>query len=388
MKRPSRLRRGIQKNKQYLIISQSGRALAGSAKRARIDTHVIDLFADEDTVKDTCSSNAVSGFSGGNNSDTLIKLVNKYTKNNPKLSVFIGSGFEECPDVLMQLEQRFIVIGNHSSVVRQLRNPNIFFKKLQELALPYPVYFAGTDDVVQNHATKDNFLIKAVGGIGGCHIKPYKNDKLLTPANYLQAWLRGKNCSVTFLADGMSSCVLGFNETWVCKEGSDFRFSGAVSNINLADKLRQNVIDAIQRLVVLFKIKGLCSLDFIVEKSGQYSILEVNPRPTATFELYENENGLFSEHLAAFSGTVTAPVLNQDISRALRVLYAKRSIVIPQLAWPKWVTDRPKQGTRIAQGEPVCTVHAEGIDEKDAKAQLMKRFARQSALLGLSFTAV
>jgi predicted ATP-grasp superfamily ATP-dependent carboligase len=85
-------------NNQYLIISQSGRALAASAKRAGIDTHVIDLFADEDTAENTLSNTSVTGFSGGNNAETLIELVAEYANNNPALCVVIGSGFEECPD--------------------------------------------------------------------------------------------------------------------------------------------------------------------------------------------------------------------------------------------------------------------------------------------------
>jgi predicted ATP-grasp superfamily ATP-dependent carboligase len=363
-------------NNQYLIISQSGRALAASANHAGIDTHVIDLFADEDTVEHTLSNTSVTGFSGGNNSETLINLVAECESNNPGLCVIIGSGFEECPELLTQLEQRFSVIGNHSSVISQLKDPSVFFKKLEELSLPHPEYIT---DVTQ--ALSGDFLIKTMGAAGGGHIRHYKKDKSLTSTCFLQSFLRGKNYSATFLADGQSFHVLGFNETWVCRDNSDFTFAGAVSNVSLPDELRQQVAAAIRHLVVEYKLKGLCGMDFIVEESGQYSILEINPRPTATFELYETQESLFPQHIAAFRGEMTPPELDQRMSRALGLLYAGKSITIPRLDWPDWATDRPGVGKQIAKGELVCTVHAEGSDVENVKQQLNTRLTR----LGKSF---
>jgi len=390
--KPSRLRGGMSRNNQFLIISQSGRALAVSAKRAGIDTHVIDLFVDEDTVESTLSNHSVTGFSGRSNSEALINIVTEYAINNPELRIVVGSGLEECPDLLAQLEQRFSVIGNHSSVVKQVKDPVGFFKRLGELALPYPDFFTDEDKPAES---KGAFLIKTIGGAGGGHVRPYKKGMKLASICYCQVFLRGKNYSVTFLADGNSFRVLGFNETWVCDENRDFTFAGAVSNANLPNELCQQVIDAIRQLVQSFNLKGLCSLDFIVEEAGQYSILEINPRPTATFELYEFRESLFVQHLAAFNGKMPepesdpglSPESSQGLSRALGVLYAGESITIPSLKWPGWVTDRPKQGKPIAKGEPVCTVHAEGFDTTSAKEQLMMRLARQRALLGLSLKA-
>jgi len=367
------------RNNQYLIISQSGRALAASAKRAGIDVHVIDLFADEDTVENTLSNTTVTGLSGGNNPEALIDIAAEYESNNPNLSMLIGSGFEECPELLAQLEQRFSVIGNHSSVVRQLKDPTTFFEKLEELALPYPDYFTSVDDTTQG-----DFLIKTVGGVGGGHVRHYKNDQSLVATSYLQALLGGKNYSATFIADGQSFYVLGFNETWVCKENNNFTFAGAVSNVNLSNALCQQVIAAIRQLVIVFELNGLCGLDFIIEESGQYFILEVNPRPTATFELYETKQSLFAQHIAAFHGEMTKPELDQSQSRALGLLYAGESITIPRLDWPQWVTDRPKAGKQIAKGEPVCTVHAEGLSVKNVKQQLKTRLTTLRESLGLS----
>jgi predicted ATP-grasp superfamily ATP-dependent carboligase len=374
----------MSRNNHFLIISQSGRALAASAKRAGIDTHVIDLFADEDTYEDTLSNHSVTGFSGGNNAEALIGIVAEYTSNNPDLNIVIGSGFEECPELLAELEQRFSVIGNHSSVVRQVKDPSVFFNMLEKFALPFPEFFTDKD---KPEVLKGNFLIKKTGGAGGGHIKLYQEGNALTSAFYLQALLRGKNYSTTFIADGESFYVLGHNETWNRNKNGDFTFAGAVSNIYLSDELCQQITDAIGQLVPSFNLKGLCSLDFIVEETGQYSILEVNPRPTATFELYDTQESLFAEHLAAFNGKMrkpeSDPALSKGQSRALEVLYAGKSITIPRTEWPDWVTDRPKPGKLIASGEPICTMRAAANSAGKNKALLKQRETMLKKLLGL-----
>jgi uncharacterized protein len=384
MKKPSRLRGSMSRNNQYLIISQSGRALATSAKHAGIDTHVIDLFADDDTKEGTLSNRSVTGFSGGNNAEALIGIVDEYTSNNPHLNIVIGSGFEECPELLVELEQRFSILGNHSSVVRQVKDPSVFFNMLEKFALPFPEFFT---DKEKPEVLKGNFLVKKIGGAGGGHIKLYQEGKALTSACYLQAFLRGKNYSTTFIADGKSFYVLGHNETWNRNENGDFTFAGAVSNVCLSDKICRQITDAIGQLVPAFNLKGLCNLDFIVEETGQYSILEINPRPTATFELYETQEGLFAQHLAAFKGKIAKPELDPDSgegqSRALWVLYAGKSITMPCLKWPDWVTDRPMPGKSIAPGEPICTIRAVANSAGETKILLRQREIMLKELLGL-----
>ncbi len=368
------------KSNQYLIISQSGRALAVSAKLAEIDVHVIDMFLDEDTVEHSLSSYFVAGFSSGtNNPGALIDIVDEYVKHYPSLCVVTGSGFEDNLDLLAVLEQRYTVIANHSGMVKQIKDPEIFFQRLGQLSLPYPEYFSSGQ-----RPSKNLFLKKNIGGAGGGHICKYEKGLDLTSNSYLQAYLKGKSYSATFLADGQSLYMLGFNEIWVCQENNNFTFAGAVSNVDLSDRLCQQVTEATRQLVSLFQLRGLCGLDFIVEETGQYSILELNPRPTTTFELYETHEGLFALHIAAFHERLAEPELDQGVSRALGVLYAEKNITIPRLDWPTWVTDRPGPGKVIAKGEPVCTVHAAGSNAKNAQEQLIKRLALQRGSLGLS----
>ena len=84
---------------------------------------------------------------------------------------------------------------------------------------------------------------------------------------------------------------------------------------------------------------------------------------------------------------MTAPESDQNLSRALGLLYAGKSITIPRLDWPEWVTDRPQAGKQITIGEPVCTVHAEGLAVEDVKQQLKTRLANLRESFGFKVEA-
>lgn len=372
-------------NNPCLIIAQSCRALAHSAKLAGIDTHAIDLFADQDTREDTRSSYMLNNFSI--DQDRLIRLVRDYVAKEPKLRIIIGSGFEDQPNILRQLQQISPNFGNHYDTVKQVKHPPTLAKSLQTLLLPYPEYHANSASVSQGI-----FLIKIAGKYGGSHVQIYKPGMVIPKQAYLQRFVTGRNYSATFIANGISCYLLGFNETWTRSKNIDFTFAGAASNAFLPARLCHQITNAIKRLVTLFKLKGLCGLDFIVQNTGRYAILEINPRPTATFELYQDQsNNLFKQHIAALSGQLIKPeiaVRQTTLSKALAILYASKNMVMPHIQWPEWVTDKPDHGKLIARDMPICTVHATGSNIARAKQKLMNRLDEQRQLLGLSPIAI
>lgn len=374
-------------NKQYLLISESGRALCTSAKNAGIDVHVIDLFADQDTIANSLSSHAVSAFSGKMNATVLIKKVRDYVAYNPSLSIVIGSGFEGSPHLLAQLQQICPILGNHHSVINRINSPACFFKQLDSLSLPYPEYLGSDPSRSDPGRSTETLLIKSAAGTGGRHISVYVPGMPVNPPYYLQVFLSGKNYSATFIADGHSFNLLGFNATWTRAGKIDFSFAGAVSNVWLPDVLRVQIIEAIRKLVQRFKLRGLCGLDFIIDPIGSYAILELNPRPTATFEMYEDqEQSLFAQHILALQQPLSWSPSKQYCSRALGICYAEQELTVPDLGWPDWITDKPRSGTIIAKDAPICTVHASGSTATSALKNLALRLDRQKECLG--FTSI
>ena len=130
-------------------------------------------------------------------------------------------------------------------------------------------------------------------------------------------------------------------------------------------------------------LRGLLGLDFIRRESGEIIVVELNPRPPATFELHEAGRALFGLHIACFEQDCArftpAPVAGP---RGHAVLYLQQDINhFPVLAWPAWARDRPVAGANIPAWAPVCSVEAEARTEAAVRRLLAARLSRIKALI-------
>jgi predicted ATP-grasp superfamily ATP-dependent carboligase len=230
-------------------------------------------------------------------------------------------------------------------------------------------------------------LQKEVGGAGGVHIRQ-AGDAPAGPRVYFQREARGQPMSATFLADGDRARLLGFNRLRVAALGeAAFCYAGAVAGAALAPALRRQVQLRLDRLVRVTGLRGLAGLDFL--RDGELlTALEVNPRPTATFELYDDDfpEGLVHWHKLSFERSVPefdARVVGQHgRCRALGVVYAPHPISIPRnAAFPAWCRDLPGHGSTIAAGAPVVSVFAEAANVELAEREIDARGRAVRALL-------
>jgi predicted ATP-grasp superfamily ATP-dependent carboligase len=109
-----------------------------------------------------------------------------------------------------------------------------------------------------------------------------------------------------------------------------------------------------------------------------FSILEINPRPGATLDIFEIDAGaLFALHIAACKGDLIGQAPRFAGARASAIVYAERDVVAPaQFEWPNWCADRPSAGIAIKAGEPVCTVHADAATAAEARTLVNRRLAQ------------
>jgi predicted ATP-grasp superfamily ATP-dependent carboligase len=123
-------------------------------------------------------------------------------------------------------------------------------------------------------------------------------------------------------------------------------------------------------------IIGLNSIDFLLD-GHEFHLLEVNPRPGATLDIFEPRNGsLFALHVAACEGTLPPTPPGYDDAAASAVVYADDDIAsIPSMEWPGWIADRPCVGASIKAGGPLCTVLAFAPTAAAARALVEQRIA-------------
>jgi predicted ATP-grasp superfamily ATP-dependent carboligase len=139
------------------------------------------------------------------------------------------------------------------------------------------------------------------------------------------------------------------------------------------------ILDA---LVAATGLKGVNGLDFIVENDSLW-VLEINPRPTATIDLYDADlpAGVIGMHLQACRGELMD--LPQFIrARAHGIVYAPAPLHVPaQLRWPAWCTDLPEAGSIVPKGSPVCSVHAETPTPSQASQLVRDRHEQLQGVL-------
>jgi predicted ATP-grasp superfamily ATP-dependent carboligase len=282
--------------------------------------------------------------------------------------------------LLTQLTAGRRLFGNAPAVVAAVRDVRRFFALLDRLGIGYPE---------TRHAAPRapaGWLIKQPGGAGGAHVRRAGSGRASAGA-YFQRVESGTSVSALFLANGRRAALVGFNEQWAvpARPGRPFLYGGAVGGVVLPGTVEADVRAKLDALVAATGLVGLNGLDFLLQ-GERWLALEVNPRPTATMELYDQDypRGLFDWHLRACGGELPDRVARPRAVRAHAVVYAPGAAYVRAgFVFPRWCRDLPNPGARLAPGEPLCTVHAAAPDGQRAAALVRRR----QALLERAMTA-
>lgn len=362
-------RENMSAEKAYLIAALTGRALAQSASRAQLPVVVLDLYNDVDTRRVATRARAVVAHNESFDAKALLKAAKELCPVQACAGLIEGSGFEDRPELLRQLAHARRLYGNTPEIVALLKDPARFFPLLDRLAIPHP------EVSLQPPRKARGWLSKKTGGNGGGHVL-LAAGTVADSQHYYQRLESGRSMSVTFLANGKEAHIIGFNEQWTVSAGSPFRYAGAVNHAEPPQALRAEIVTKLNLLVAETGLAGLNGMDFLL-CGDHYSVLEVNPRPCATMDLYDADyaQGLFAWHLLACEGRLPEPPqLARKIIRAHAVVYAEQAFSIPaNLKFPEWASDIPQAGSEFAPGAPVCMVHAEGASSSQVKRLLQER---------------
>jgi len=353
-----------------LIAALSGRALAASARRAGYLPLVTDFFGDHDTLQVAHAHvRLVGDLARGIEKCALTDALAKLSERGEPVGIVCGSGFEDRTQLLEHVAQRWRLFGNGADTVAKIKDPEFLSALCATLKIPFPEWS------LAKPASPDDWLAKRRGGAGGAHIRPASRPDRAEQEIYYQQRIAGISISGLFVADGTRAVVLGFSEQWsMPTERQPYRYGGAVRPASVAPCTVDALTATIQRLVAAVPLRGLNSADFLVD-GERYWLLEINPRPGATLEIFEPSQGsLFALHMAACSGKLTAAARDHEDAKASAIVYAEHDIAsVPALNWPDWTTDRPVMGSAIKAGEPLCTVYADGATGMDARTLTAKR---------------
>jgi methenyltetrahydromethanopterin cyclohydrolase len=343
----------VLKSDYILIIASSARMLTLAAKNTGLKPLVIDLFADQDTQIYALDFQQITDLTIA----SLAPAVDYFSQHYAVTQLIVGSGFEQYPDSLHYLHSRLILLGNTPETFIRVQNKVDFFAVLDKFNIPYP-----ETSFTQPNSTQE-WLIKPNSGQGGVGIQRFQNTNLgLNSLMYWQKYQHGSQHSVLFLANGQQVQVIGFNTQWTIRlsDTEEFIFAGIINYCELSESHQTQIIDWLIKLVPVFGLNGLNSLDFI-HADGQSTVLEINPRPSASMQCYDAN--LLCRHI------MTASPL-QDWQSCLhpppqsgytgyQIIYAEQDIQIPNgYIWEHGAMDIPAAGAICKTGQPICSIIA------------------------------
>ena len=359
---------------RVLIAGVSTRAAAESAVRAGFQVVTLDAYGDLDQPSE-CQmlpgatpwrAAAAARFAGAISAD----------------AVAFGSNLDNDPQAVRALAAGRRLWGNSAATLGLARDPVAVSTAFRLAGLAAP-------DV----ATRGNYvgafmtgqpgawLVKPVRSGGGAGVRRWRGPRL--PAGcYLQRYVPGRAGSVVFVAARGVAVVLGTSRQIVGDPAfgaSAFRYCG---NLLLpCDQAGQQANLIAQTAASAFELTGVGGVDFIASDGVMHPI-EVNPRWTASMELVERACGVsvFGAHVDACTTGALPTVGVFDASHTAvhgkAIVFARKDVTIGDTR--QWledpsVRDIPRPDSRIASGEPVCTVFAQGPDEEACYDALVRR---------------
>ena len=363
-----------------VILAASARALAECLRRAGLPGEgrpllAVDAFGDDDLMA------AVDGWRHialGELSQPA--RVHAVLGAFPGAEVLIGGGFDGAFDVLRTLAADHRLLNAPPDTWRAARDPLLFAR----LGIEAP------DTRSQPPADRRGWLCKRRDGSAGLGVRrgldvPARDLAEGDAGFYWQRRIVGTPVSLLFCVHAGGTVGIGINRQWCSPApGLPFCFGGIASGFDAGASASAALVDMAQRISVATGLRGLCSLDAVIDRQGRVHALEVNPRPTASVELYDRESpGLMALHRAAVLGHPLPPWAPAPVSRALALVRAPVGVRAgrPPRGCSDW-----RDGAVVDAGDPLCTVHAEAVDAQAAMhrarcaaASLRRRLRRDVA---------
>lgn len=363
----------IASNSKIIIAAIASSAYVKAAVAAGFEVVAIDVFLDVDTQR--LATHCYQITLNGNQLDAN-QLIN--VLDSMDLQSFAGfcygAGFEQIPALLSQINERITVLGNTAKVVEQCKTVDYFFNMCDSLSVPHPPI------KIKRPLHSHGWIQKEIGGSGGGHIQQFYDIEDAEKDNvYYQQFQTGRSISCLFLASDNAVQVIGFSEQWLAEQSvAPFSYGGAVSHAKISEQVKVRLTEYVGKLSQSLGLLGLNSCDAICDGDNVY-VLEINPRLSATIDLYAHEShDLLAMHVAACQHDLDVNLMQlnkkRETSHAHQVIYAKQDVSVKSdMNWPTWVCDIPRAGSYFMMGSPLCTVVAEAETPLLAKSLVHER---------------
>jgi uncharacterized protein len=336
---------------RVLIAGLTTRALAESAVRAGATIVSVDYFGDLDQAR-VCETHSLRERGLSYSATAILEVARELAYD----AVAYCGGLENHPSVVAELARDRVLLGNSPDTLRRVRDPGDLLRFLAARGFEVPDTRGPSDSL----PASGRWLLKPMRGGGGQGVRHWTGQPP-TGSQIVQGLIDGVSGSASFVADGHRSVVLGWTEQLRAPRG--FRYAGNIMPLAGSAAARAEVDAIADALAREYGLRGLNGLDFVL-RDGRPVTLEVNPRYSASMELFERATSasVFELHVAACEGTLPDGFEAPSGVWGKQIVYASRTVVTPDTtAWlDQGIRDIPHPGEVIRAGHPICTVFAAG----------------------------
>ena len=343
---------------EYLIVASSARYLAESAFRAGYAVSAVDCFGDQETLASTQRHYkvAIGDFTKG---DALQNACRAWYRKTGSRKIVPGPGLEAKPKLVENLASTWEFFGNRPKTFALCHHRKSLDRSLESLGIPQPPKDA-----------KYPQLRKLAGSFGGMGVQ-FSESR----TEYRQSYLPGCGISHLFAVAKGAIRTIGFNTLWTSTHDATLPFchGGAINRTMLENRQMAECEKYASRLALAYALTGINSMDYLL-CAGRLYCLELNPRPSATLQLYDEgrNQSMFAMHLAACRGTLPAKIASLQ-TKAYAILYCRLPTKIPKnFSWPAEARDLPADKRAFKLGEPLCTLLESGNTVSKVLSRLQK----------------
>jgi len=276
-------------------------------------------------------------------------------------AVVYGAGFENRPDLVSRLAEGRELLGTPPALLPAVRDPSAVGAAARAAGARAPE----TRPVAElpGATGRGAWLRKPLQSGGGRGVRRWAGGRL-APTEILQRRVDGLSCSAVAIADGRRAAVLGLTEQLHRRPG--FGWLGNATPPRLPDaeldELDGQLRAVCDEVAARFGVRGAFGVDAVWDARHAW-VLEVNPRPPASLELFGP--GCFEAHVRGARGLGLPSAGTLPATRCAKVklvLFADRDLRAPDPGWwPEGLArDIPRAGETIKRGAPVCTLISTG----------------------------
>jgi predicted ATP-grasp superfamily ATP-dependent carboligase len=333
---------------RILVVAVSARMLAELAVADGHQVIALDHFGDVDL-------RALAPCSTARSNDALAALAAEIETD----SVVYGAGFENRPDLVTRLARGRELLGTAPEQLAAVRDPWAVGAAARAAGARFPETRA--DPTSDGGA----WLRKPRRGGGGRGVRGWKGGAL-RPGEILQRRVPGLSCSAVAIGDGRRAVLVGLTEQLHRSPGFGWMGNAVPPRLPASElaELGGQLRAVCAEVAARFGVRGAFGVDAVWD--GRHAwVLEVNPRPPASLEMFGP--GCFEAHVRGARGLDASAFSPAPRATVKLVLYADRELCAPDPGW--WpaglVRDVPHAGEEIKRGAPVCTLISAGAGVPD-----------------------